>query len=1319
MRITKKILAGVLILVLITMSGAHVLADENQGFQLPNSEEYQEKDEVLDNSKEELDVSEENFGDADGSYCVFGDVLGCCDNQDDELELEDVDVNEIDVEELDLEDYERMDLLFIASPILYAPDEQMIAVFFEEEMLLKGATLHTRSLVTGEEFVHPYYMIIENTVSFVINHPEGSGKDEILLVSIEYIFEENEEPVILEFSDHGIETSYTVTNEPMPGSEESGIIIYGIAEDGEVVSKTVDIENLSETLEEIIYAIDEYTIDNSDTRLRIASTPTTVTGIAPTSATVTRVASTSAVTTGIAPTSGITPSSANRIIVVSAGHCSTHVGAVANGLIEHELNWHVAGVVVNELNTFPGITAIRDRPTIDCRWPGGGWQRCVTERVHQAGRDGASVFVDIHFNAAENPAANGAEVWIPNSSIDDGMHQLGRQLSDEILRRLSALGMNSRGHRTVPNGQLELATNRIARELGMIGILVEGGFLTNTGDANRLRDPNFRHQLGLEIARGIAAIDTGSVGKPPEPIVSTTTARDINGQETLFDLRTTFSSGSGRVSQVKFAVWGEVNGQNDLRWMNGTRNADGSWTARADVRNHRETGRYQVHAWVTTTAGQNIFTSSTTFNVRPATGGVVEIANQNVNAGTFDVVFRGLNSPSGIDRVLVPVWTRADQGDLRVTTATRQSDGSFRATIYTMHHNFHVGVYQVHAHVTTGNGQFLIRTTTNHVTSTPRATITATDRDNAETLFDLRAINASVVGSLQRVHFAVWSERNGQNDLIWHEGILSDGVWTAVADVRQHRYSGRYQVHVWGTRPDGTKVLIGGTTFNVTTPTIRRVQVINNNPTAGSFDVVVSGISSPSGVNRTYIPVWSRPDQSDIFWYVATRQNDGSFRATVRIANHNFNIGNYHVHAHVIAGNGQRVIAGTRHNVAVRPQATVTATNRGGTETFYDLRLINSELFGTLQYVNFAVWGEVNGQNDLIWYGGTRNADGTWVATADIRNHREVGRYQVHVWGTRPDGSNIILAATTFNVSPISTPTITATQQNPGSRSFEVIVSNVNHPSGISRVYVPVWSRANQADLVIYTATRFNDGTFRTTVDLNRHPNHTSNFNIHTHKNSNNGLFRISGTNLLVITTTPGLSPIMGVTQTNVAQMVRNYQNTGHIFPSAALGMSLEAFAQLVINEANREGVRGEVLWAQVMRETGWLQFGGCVRIEQFNFGGLGATGGGNPGHSFPSVQIGLRAQVHHLVAYATTEPVRNPSNREHPVMRTSPPWGPTGQTVVNGTESPRFHFVPRGISPYVNWLGQGENPNHPGFWAADRNYGAALAAAITVLLNS
>jgi hypothetical protein len=508
------------------------------------------------------------------------------------------------------------------------------------------------------------------------------------------------------------------------------------------------------------------------------------------------------------------------------------------------------------------------------------------------------------------------------------------------------------------------------------------------------------------------------------------------------------------------------------------------------------------------------------------------------------------------------------------------------------------------------------------------------------------------------------------------------------------------------------------TNFNVTATRVGSIRVVNYNPTRGTFDVIVSGINSVSGVTHVRVPTWSREDRSDLVWYNAIRQNDGSFRTTVQLSNHNFNIGRYTIHAHVITGNGKTAIVGTHHNVTTRPRATITATNRGGTEIFFDLRMTNVAPFGNLHRVQFAVWGDQNGQNDLVWYNGVYN-NGVWTTTADVRRHREAGRYNVHVWGTTHNGAKVFMTNTSFNVTAPRVGSIRVVNYNPDRGTFDVLISGISSVSGVSQVTVPTWSRPNQEDIIWYNTVQHNADSFRTTVNISRHNYNTGVYTIHGHIITGNGIRVIVGTRHTVTHRPAELTPIMGNTQTNVAQMVRNYRNTGHTFPANALGMSLEAFAQLVLNEANREGVRAEVLWAQVMRETGWLQFGGDVRINQFNFGGIGATGGGNPGHSFPSVQIGLRAQVHHLVAYATTAPVRHPSNRAHPVMRTSPPWGPTEQTVVNGTESPRFHFVARGISPFVNWLGQGENPNHPGFWAADRNYGAALASAIRVLLDS
>ena len=121
---------------------------------------------------------------------------------------------------------------------------------------------------------------------------------------------------------------------------------------------------------------------------------------------------------------------------------------------------------------------------------------------------------------------------------------------------------------------------------------------------------------------------------------------------------------------------------------------------------------------------------------------------------------------------------------------------------------------------------------------------------------------------------------------------------------------------------------------------------------------------------------------------------------------------------------------------------------------------------------------------------------------------------------------------------------------------------------------------------------------------------------------------------------------IMGVSFVNYDQMAGYYlSKVGMgVYPSDILkdkgaGTIIE-FCKTLIAEASFEGVRPEVLFAQVMIETGWLRFGGNVSAGQCNFGGLGSTDSGVAGASFDSVGIGLRAQAQHLKAYASTDPL-------------------------------------------------------------------------------
>lgn len=149
---------------------------------------------------------------------------------------------------------------------------------------------------------------------------------------------------------------------------------------------------------------------------------------------------------------------------------------------------------------------------------------------------------------------------------------------------------------------------------------------------------------------------------------------------------------------------------------------------------------------------------------------------------------------------------------------------------------------------------------------------------------------------------------------------------------------------------------------------------------------------------------------------------------------------------------------------------------------------------------------------------------------------------------------------------------------------------------------------------------------------------------------------------------------IMGKTSLTKYQMV-TYCNSKNKSPK--LNCMIDELVDFYIKEGEIEGVDGAVAFVQAMHETGYFKFGGDVDWTQNNYSGLGATGNGVKGNSFSSPQIGVRAQIQHLKAYASTEPLK--------------------QECVD----PRFKYVTRGKAPTIFGLA--------GTWAADKDYGTKL----------
>ncbi len=149
--------------------------------------------------------------------------------------------------------------------------------------------------------------------------------------------------------------------------------------------------------------------------------------------------------------------------------------------------------------------------------------------------------------------------------------------------------------------------------------------------------------------------------------------------------------------------------------------------------------------------------------------------------------------------------------------------------------------------------------------------------------------------------------------------------------------------------------------------------------------------------------------------------------------------------------------------------------------------------------------------------------------------------------------------------------------------------------------------------------------------------------------------------------------PVMSCGLATVHALVRFFLQT---HPEADVS-EVSVIAEHYIEEAAIEGVNHDVAFCQMCIETNFLRFGGDVHRRQNNFGGIGATGNGVAGDSFESVQIGIRAQIQHLKAYASRRRLR--------------------RRLVD----PRFGRVRRGSARHVEDLS--------GKWAADPSYGAKI----------
>ena len=297
----------------------------------------------------------------------------------------------------------------------------------------------------------------------------------------------------------------------------------------------------------------------------------------------------------------------------------------------------------------------------------------------------------------------------------------------------------------------------------------------------------------------------------------------------------------------------------------------------------------------------------------------------------------------------------------------------------------------------------------------PRGDIAIESHDNGD--FSVLISNVSDQNGILGVSVPIWSEKNGQDDIIWYNATrLNNGNYKVNVSLTDHKNErGLYNVHLYYVETNGKLVGVGGTTYTV-----------------------------PAKVEETHTTTtsYSLPDSGTY-----TFKERSSIKAEPLVASPElayYDAGMSVNYDKIVSGDGYQWLSylsfnGNRRYVAVaklaqqesKPSGTINIENLSNLG--FDVHITNvSGGDKAIQGVSVPVWTAKDGQDDLVWHQADRQSDGSYKVRININDHKaEAGEYIVHLYYVQ-DGKMVGIGGTSTTV-----PVQNATRHNlPASGSY-------------------------------------------------------------------------------------------------------------------------------------------------------------------------------------------------------------------------------------------------------------------------------------------
>ena len=537
-----------------------------------------------------------------------------------------------------------------------------------------------------------------------------------------------------------------------------------------------------------------------------------------------------------------------------------------------------------------------------------------------------------------------------------------------------------------------------------------------------------------------------------------------------------------KVSKVQVAAWSDNNWQDDLVWYDSVKRDDGTYAVNTNLYNHNfDTGKYYFDTYITDKNGKRTCIGSKTAEFTVSAGkAVVEKVSNGYKASIENIVI-----PGGVQKVRCAVWSdKGGQDDLKWYDCSYNSKTRSAELIYSSSDFNTIGKYFVDIYGINASGKSIYLGGTTYEVIPSKAESVYLEIDNASGWFLVDVKGAYSDFGVKNVKVAVWSKKNGQDDLMWYTAQkLSNGIYRVNTNIVYHSFeTGLYyfDTYVYDTAGNGTCVSSQTKEFTAKNSDIT-VKTLSDNM---KYSASISDVEIPGGIRSVSFAVWSKENgQDDLKWYTA-KKSGNTYSAGIDIYDHK-TAGGYYIDAYAETNAGAKVYLATSTDLSIKVSVNGTASviNENTEKGSFDISLKINEASPSVSSAKIAVWSKAD-QNDLHWYNAVKQDDGSYKCTAYLYNHKfNSGTYNIHAYVTLSNGIESFAAGTTYKFSPSSYLNVYGSSINGTKTALFKPAANY------SKVQFAVWNehKGQNGTLKWYNASKQADGTWTAVLNYNNH----------------------------------------------------------------------------------------------------------------------------------------------------------------------------------------------------------------------------------------